>query len=127
MRIHTLVSVSSPFPNLIPAFFLRTMTALGIAIVTGAGQGIGRAIALRLADDGFDVAINDIQSNRANLEGVEAEIVAKGRRTALVLADVTNEEEVKGMIDQVVRELGGLDVVRVPLTRMSQCLMVVGV
>ena len=93
------------------------MTSLGIAIVTGAAQGIGRAISLRLADDGFDVAINDIQSNKANLEAVGAEIAAKGRRTTLIIADVTDEGEVKGMIDQVVQELGGLDVVCVLLTR----------
>ncbi|KAH0826109.1 NAD(P)-binding protein [Lanmaoa asiatica] len=85
------------------------MSSSGIAIVTGAAQGIGRAISLRLADDGFDVAINDIQSNKANLEAVSAEIAAKGRRTTRIIADVTDEAQVKGMIDDVVRELGGLD------------------
>lgn len=51
----------------------------GTAIVTGASQGIGRAIALRLADDGFDVAINDLSAAKDNLETLRQEIVAKGR------------------------------------------------
>lgn len=88
------------------------MSSLGVAIVTGAAQGIGRAISLRLADDGFDVAVNDIQTNKANLETVRAEIAAKGRRTTEIVADVTDEAQVKAMVHDVVRELGGLDVVR---------------
>ncbi|KAH0828742.1 hypothetical protein J3R83DRAFT_3165 [Lanmaoa asiatica] len=86
------------------------MSSLGVAIVTGAAQGIGRAISLRLADDGFDVAINDVQSNKDNLEAVRTEIAAKGRRTTQIVADVTDEAQVKAMIDVVVRELGRLDV-----------------
>ncbi|KAG8221463.1 hypothetical protein J3R82DRAFT_1670 [Butyriboletus roseoflavus] len=86
------------------------MSSLGVAIVTGAAQGLGRAISLRLASDGFDVVINDIESNKANLATVHAEITAKGRRTAEIVADVTDEAQVKAMIDRVVRELGGLDV-----------------
>lgn len=89
------------------------MSALGpIAIVTGAAQGIGRAISLRLTDDGFRVVINDLESNRANLEAVGAEIAAKGRPTMQIAADVSDEAQVKAMVDDVVRGLGGLDVVR---------------
>ncbi|EGN94473.1 hypothetical protein SERLA73DRAFT_188392 [Serpula lacrymans var. lacrymans S7.3] len=82
----------------------------GIALVTGAAQGIGRAITLRLADDGFDVAINDILSNKENLDNVALQVASKGRRTCVMFADVTVEDEVKGMIDGVVTQLGGLDV-----------------
>ena len=87
------------------------MSSKGIALVTGAAQGIGEAIALRLADDGFDVAVNDIASKKEELDKLAAAITQKGRRTTAILADVSIEEEVKAMIDTVVKELGGLDVV----------------
>ncbi|KAF9223082.1 NAD(P)-binding protein [Gyrodon lividus] len=86
------------------------MSSLGVAIVTGAAQGIGRAISLRLADDGFDVVVNDILLNKENLDAVISEIAAKGRKACQIIADVTDEGQVKGMIDDVVRQLGGLDV-----------------
>ncbi|KAJ7220665.1 hypothetical protein GGX14DRAFT_559452 [Mycena pura] len=82
----------------------------GTAIVTGAAQGIGRAIALRLADDGFDVAVNDISAKLEQLETLVAEIKQKGRQSSAHPADVSQEEEVKGMAAQVVERYGGLDV-----------------
>ena len=100
----------------------------GTAIVTGAGkttssspgpaltqdtaQGIGRAIALRLADDGFDVAVNDISAKLEQLETLVAEIKQKGQQSSAHPADVSQEEEVKDMAAQVVERYGGLDVVR---------------
>ncbi|KAK0439419.1 acetoin reductase family protein [Armillaria borealis] len=83
---------------------------MSVAIVTGAGQGIGRAIALRLADDGFDVAINDLPRKSEALELLSAEISAKGRRSCIIPADVSVEEEVEIMVTKVVTELGRLDV-----------------
>lgn len=85
---------------------------MSVAIVTGAGQGIGKAIALRLADDGFDVAINDLPRKSEALELLSAEISAKGRRSCIIPADVSVEEEVEIMVTKVVTELGRLDVVR---------------
>ncbi|KAJ7779160.1 acetoin reductase family protein [Mycena metata] len=82
----------------------------GTALVTGAAQGIGKAIALRLADDGFDVAVNDIPTNIDNLHAVVKEIEAKGRAGSAHLADVSVEEEVKIMVEEVVRVYGGMDV-----------------
>ncbi|KAK0203857.1 hypothetical protein DFS33DRAFT_1334735 [Desarmillaria ectypa] len=83
---------------------------MSVAIVTGAGQGIGKAIALRLADDGFNVAINDLPRKSEALELLSAEISAKGRRSCIIPADVSVEEDVEIMITKVVTELGRLDV-----------------
>lgn len=87
------------------------MTCKGIAIVTGAAQGIGRGIALRLAADGFDVALGDLASSKAVLEAVSREIHALGRKAVAVAVDVTLEGEVKSLIAQTVSALGGVDVV----------------
>ncbi|KAG6371234.1 hypothetical protein JVT61DRAFT_9859 [Boletus reticuloceps] len=87
--------------------------AKGVALITGSAQGLGRSIALRLARDGFDIALNDISPKRDQLRAVADEIEKIGRRTLLVPADVTVDEEVKGMVEAVVKELGGLDVVSI--------------
>ncbi|CCM05106.1 uncharacterized protein FIBRA_07313 [Fibroporia radiculosa] len=81
-----------------------------VAIVTGAGQGIGRAIALRLADDGIDVAVNDLASNTDALVKLVEEIHAKGRQSISVIGDVSDEENVQMMIARTVKEMGGLDI-----------------
>lgn len=85
----------------------------GVAIITGAAEGIGRGIALRLVSDGFDVAINDIPAKIDALERVVNEIrTNSSRRVMSVPGDVSNESDVKGVVEKVVQELGGLDVVR---------------
>jgi NAD(P)-dependent dehydrogenase (short-subunit alcohol dehydrogenase family) len=86
----------------------------GVAVVTGSAQGIGRSIAIRLAVDGYDVVINDLESNKENLEEVKKEIVADlpERRVLVVLGDVSVEEDVKGLIESTVKEFGSLNVVR---------------
>jgi len=81
-----------------------------VAFVSGAAQGIGLKIALRLADDGLDVAVNDIASKKDQLEEVVAQIKAKGRRAIAVPGDVSVEDEVRDIIDKVAAGLGGLDV-----------------
>ena len=82
-----------------------------VAIVTGAAQGIGRSIALRLAQDGLSVGINDIPAKSAQIDEVVAEIKATGAIAVAAPADVTDEDAVQKMIADVVKKLGGLDVV----------------
>ncbi|OJA20767.1 hypothetical protein AZE42_09729 [Rhizopogon vesiculosus] len=82
----------------------------GIALITGSAQGIGRGIALRLARDGFDIALNDVPNKGAQLESVATEIESLGRRVCVVPADVSANEQVKEMVDGAVTKLGGLDV-----------------
>lgn len=82
-----------------------------VAIVTGAAQGIGLSIALRLADDGLDVAVNDIAAKAYELQKAVMMIEAKGRRGLAVTADVSVDEEVQAMVNKVAAELGSVDVV----------------
>lgn len=80
--------------------------------MTGAAQGIGRGIALRLAKDGFDVAVNDIPSNSDTLEELAQGILdSSGGRAIPILGDVSSESDVVGMVKTCASELGGLDVV----------------
>lgn len=87
-------------------------TSSRVAIVTGAAQGIGLSIALRLADDGLDVAVNDITQKTSKIDEVVAQVRAKGRRSLALPGDVSNENDVKTMVARVVEEFGGIDVVR---------------
>ncbi|KIJ16161.1 hypothetical protein PAXINDRAFT_11206 [Paxillus involutus ATCC 200175] len=82
----------------------------GIALVTGSAQGIGRGIALRLAKDGYDIALNDIPSKYDQLRVVADDIDKSGRKALVLPADVAVEEQVQEMVQEVAKELGGLDV-----------------
>jgi NAD(P)-dependent dehydrogenase (short-subunit alcohol dehydrogenase family) len=86
------------------------MTSRAVAFITGASQGIGRAIALRLSDDGFDIAINDVHTSKEKFDVVGQEILAKGRRVCALLGDVSVEQEVVDMIATIIERLGRLDV-----------------
>ncbi|KIJ58176.1 hypothetical protein HYDPIDRAFT_119863 [Hydnomerulius pinastri MD-312] len=85
----------------------------GVALVTGSGRGIGRSIALRLASDGYDLGLNDTPKNKGNLDEISAEIASEypGRRVCVLLADVSVQDEVKALVEGVVKQLGQLDVV----------------
>ncbi|RDW71410.1 hypothetical protein BP6252_07973 [Coleophoma cylindrospora] len=80
------------------------------AIVTGSARGIGKSIALRLAEDGFDVCINDIAANQTGIDETVAEIQALGRQSLGHVADVSQLSEVEGLIAATVEKLGKLDV-----------------
>ena len=83
-----------------------------VAIVTGGMQGIGYSIVHRLADDGIDVAVNDIPANQEKIDKVVEEVRKKGRRAIALPGDVTVEEDVIAMSEKTVNELGGVDIVR---------------
>ena len=85
------------------------MTSKRVAIVTGSSRGIGRAIALRIARDGYDVCINDIPANKSGAEEVAQEIQKLGRNSCVAIADVSKLSEVEGMIQTAVKELGPLN------------------
>jgi 3-oxoacyl-[acyl-carrier protein] reductase len=80
-----------------------------VALVTGAGRNIGRAIALALADAGAAVAVNARRS-QGEADGVAAEIEAAGGRALAVLADVTDPAAVARMVDAVEARLGRIDI-----------------
>ena len=86
------------------------MRLLGkVALVTGAQQGIGRAIALALAADGADVGVNYLD-DRTGAETVAGEVRARGRRAVLVAGDVSRADEAQRMVEGVASALGPLDV-----------------
>ena len=80
-----------------------------IALVTGSGRGIGRAIALRLARGGADVVVNYVH-NQAPAEEVVAQIVAISRRSQAVRANVGKVEDIDRLFEIVETEFGGLDI-----------------
>ncbi|UPX10278.1 uncharacterized protein EKO05_0000945 [Ascochyta rabiei] len=79
------------------------------AIVTGSSRGIGKAIALRLANDGYDVCINDVVANKSGCDDVVKEIQALGRKAFTFTADVSNLNEVTDLVQASVSELGPLN------------------
>lgn len=79
------------------------------ALVTGSSRGIGRACALKLAEAGADVIVNYLTSRSAAME-VAGQIAALGRNARVVKADVSEEEDVRSMIEFVGEKVGRLDI-----------------
>ena len=82
-----------------------------VALVTGAGQGIGEAIALQLAKDGFDIAVADLEFQREKAEVVIAKISETGQKAIFVPLDVSDKDQVFQAVETTAAELGGFDVI----------------
>ena len=80
-----------------------------VAIVTGAGRNIGRAIALALADAGASILVN-ARSNRAEADAVAREIEALGRKALVHIGNVADAADVQAMADAAVKQLGRVDI-----------------
>ena len=80
-----------------------------VAVVTGATRGIGRAIALRLAQDGFDVVIN-YRGDQGPADELVSEIESAGGRAHAIKADITNADDVASLIEGTIERFGKIDV-----------------
>jgi len=80
-----------------------------IALVTGAGKGLGKGIAIELASQGADIIINDLKYGE-DIEAVETQIRALGRKSWFTATDITQEEAVKEMFNFIKDEIGHLDI-----------------
>lgn len=97
-----------------------------VAVVTGSGRGIGKAIALRLAREGADVVVCDYSSE--NIEAVAREIAELGRGSLAVKADVSNKQDVERMVATVIGRFKRIDILvnnagiilRAPLLEMAE-------
>lgn len=80
-----------------------------VVLVTGAAQGIGRGIALRLAKEGADIALVDLKEE--GLAKVKKEVEALGRKAAVFTADISQRDQVFAVVDKAEQALGGFDVI----------------
>ncbi|MGM0779762.1 MAG: enoyl-[acyl-carrier-protein] reductase FabL [Bacillota bacterium] len=80
-----------------------------VALVTGSSRGIGKATAIRLAKEGYDIVINYARS-KSSANETAAEIEALGRKALVVKANVGDVEKIKGLFVEIDREFGRLDV-----------------
>jgi len=81
-----------------------------VAIVTGSARGIGRAIALKLAEVGADIVVNDIAAAADSLESVAEEIRSLGRQALAVTADVSSPEDVTRLVETASSNFGRIDI-----------------
>lgn len=81
-----------------------------VALVTGSSRGIGRECALRFAQSGADVIVNYVSSKSAAMETAE-QILSLGRRVHVIKADISEEDDVRSMMEYIERQIGQLDIV----------------
>ncbi len=81
-----------------------------VAIVTGGGTGLGRAMCFKLASAGATVAVNFPGDDEEEARGTATEIIANGGEALAVRADVAKADQIDAMVDEVVRSFGGVDI-----------------
>ena len=80
------------------------------ALVIGARRNMGKGFALGLAEAGADVAVTDLNTESGQLKTVSEEIKAMGRESLCIKTDISSQKDVKSMVDQVMLEFGGIDI-----------------
>ena len=80
-----------------------------VAFITGGSRGIGKEVALKFADNGYNIVINYV-SDKTDVEKLEKEFSEKGVKTLILKADVTNREEIENLVKQVIEKFGKIDV-----------------
>jgi enoyl-[acyl-carrier protein] reductase III len=85
------------------------LLARKIALITGSGRGIGKAIAIKLANLGADIIVN-YSRNRSQAEETSAIIKSMGRKAMIQKANISKEEEIKTLFDNISNEFGKLDI-----------------
>jgi NAD(P)-dependent dehydrogenase (short-subunit alcohol dehydrogenase family) len=88
---------------------METKFAGKVALVTGAGKRLGRAVALRLAGEGADIAVH-FRGSEDEASKVAGEIEGFGRRAIAMKADLSSVEQVRGLVQRVAHEFGRIDV-----------------
>ena len=80
------------------------------ALVVGARRNMGKGFALGLAEAGADVAVTDVNIESGQLQAVADEIQQMGRKSVALKADISSQEEVKKLVENVVKEFGAIDI-----------------
>jgi NAD(P)-dependent dehydrogenase (short-subunit alcohol dehydrogenase family) len=81
-----------------------------VAVVVGSGRGIGETIARTFAQEGAAVALVDLAKMKSELESIAQEISQKGGKAIAIVADCTDDRQVKKMVDETVRRWGKIDI-----------------